>query len=115
MPFSTAFLSANGGDRVPTVFYCVSLLISALLNMKVGRVATSPPMVDPSAASEDIAYIRRRGMSVALGALVALIVSFFVPAAAQAALITIPLWRFLLARRAAQGTRPAPAPGKKSR
>ena len=26
LPFSTAFLSAYAGDRVPTIFYCVSLL-----------------------------------------------------------------------------------------
>jgi uncharacterized membrane protein len=115
MPFSTAFLSANGGDRVPTVFYCVSLLTSALLNLRVGRIATSPPMVDPSVPAEDIAYIRRRGMSVVLGAMVALIVAFFVPAAAQAALITIPLWRLLLARRAATKTRRGSTAGRKAR
>jgi uncharacterized membrane protein len=116
MPFSTAFLSANGGDRVPTVFYCVSLLLCAVLNVRVGRIATSPPMVDPSASAGDIAYIRRRGMSVVLGAAVALIVGFFVPAAAQAALISIPLWRYLLTRWAARDApRPAPAPRRKTR
>ncbi len=116
MPFSTAFLSANGGDRVPTVFYCVSLLLSALLNLRVGRIATSPPMVDPSVSAQDIAYIRRRGLSVVLGASVALIVAFFVPAAAQAALISIPLWRYLLTRWAAKGAaRPASTARRKAR
>jgi len=116
LPFSTAFLSANAGDRVPTVFYCVSLLTCALLNMRVGRIATSPPMVDPSVPAGDIGYIRRRGMSVVLGAAGALIVAFFVPAAAQAALITIPLWRFLLTRWAVRdGPRPAPTPRRKTR
>jgi uncharacterized membrane protein len=116
LPFSTAFLSANGGDRVPTIFYCVSLLICALLNLKVGRVATSPPMVDPGVSAADIAYVRRRGMSVALGAVLALLVAFFVPAAAQAALITIPLWRYLLTRWAAgDSARPAPVPRRKAR
>ena len=107
LPFSTAFLSANGGDRVPTVFYCVSLLTCALLNMRVGRIATSPPMVDPSIPAGDIAYIRRRGLAVVLGAAVALLVAFFIPAAAQAALITIPLWRWILTRWAARD-----APGR---
>ena len=109
MPFSTAFLSANGGDRVPTVFYCVSLLLCALLNLRVGVIATSPPMVDPAVSAEKIAYIRRRGLSVVLGAIVALLVAFFVPAVSQAALVSIPLWRYLLTRWSARGgSRTAP-------
>jgi uncharacterized membrane protein len=116
MPFSTAFLSANGGDRVPTVFYCVSLLLCAVLNVRVGRIVTSPPMVDESIPAAEIAYIRRRGLSVVLGAAAALLVAFFVPAWSQAALISIPLWRYLLTRWAARGApRPAPAPRRKSR
>jgi uncharacterized membrane protein len=116
LPFSTAFLSANGGDRIPTIFYCVSLLICALLNMKVGRIATSPPMVDSSVPAADIARLRLRGISVVLGAMVALIVAFFVPAAAQAALITIPLWRLVLTRSLARSSaKPSPAARKKAR
>jgi uncharacterized membrane protein len=103
MPFSTAFLSANFGDRVPTIFYCGSLLLTALLNMRVGRIVTSPPMVDEKVTSEQIAYVRRRGLSVALGAGLALAVSFVVPALGQTALISIPLWRLALNRWAARG------------
>ncbi|MGZ8999366.1 MAG: TMEM175 family protein [Allosphingosinicella sp.] len=116
LPFSTAFLSANPGDRIPTIFYCVSLLTCALLNLRVGRIATSAPMVDPSVSAADIANLRRRSLSVVLGAIVALIVAFFAPAAAQPALITIPLWRFALSRWSAKSVaKPAPAARKKSK
>jgi uncharacterized membrane protein len=103
MPFSTAFLSANAGDRVPTIFYCVSLLISALLNVRVGRIVTSPPMVDETVPADQIDYIRRRGMSVVLGAAVALAVAFVEPRFSQGALISIPLWRLALTRWAGRG------------
>ena len=116
LPFSTAFLSANGGERIPTVFYCVSLLICALLNMKVGRIATSPPMVDQTVSATVIAHMRLRGLSVVLASSVALVVAFFLPAAAQPAMIMIPLWRLALTRLASRsGSGPAPAAGKKAR
>ncbi len=103
MPFSTAFLSAHVGDRIPTIFYCASLLLTALLNVRVGRIATSPPMVDESVAPERIARVRRRSLGVLLGAATAFVISFFVPILAQAALVSIPLWQLLLNR----GARPA--------
>jgi uncharacterized membrane protein len=98
MPFSTAFLSAHTGDRVPTVFYCASLLLTALLNVRVGRIVTSPPMVDDKVPPEQIAYIRRRGISVVLGAAFALAVAFVAPQFGQASLVSIPLWRWALTR-----------------
>jgi uncharacterized membrane protein len=103
MPFSTAFLSANTGDRVPTIFYCASLLLTALLNVRVGRIATGPLMVDEKVPAEQIAYVRRRGISVALGAGFALVVAFVVPQLGQIALVTIPLWRWALGRWAGRG------------
>ena len=108
LPFSTAFLSANTGDRVPTVFYCASLLLTALLNVRVGRIVTSPPMVDERLPADQIAYIRRRGISVVLGAAFALVVALIVPEFGQMSLISIPLWRWALTRWADRGGR-APA------
>jgi len=102
MPFSTAFASAHYWERVPTIFYCAMMLATGLLNMKVGRIATSPPMVDRSLPAEQIAYVRRRGVSVALGATTALAVSFVAPSFGQGALITIPLWRLALSKYAAR-------------
>jgi uncharacterized membrane protein len=99
MPFATAFFSLNAAGRVPTLFYCVTLLLASLLNMKVVRIATGPEMVDPQVEPDAILYCRRRSASVALGAVTAIALAFFAPRFAQAALITIPGWRWLLVRR----------------
>jgi uncharacterized membrane protein len=96
MPFATAYLSSNFLQRVPTIFYCAVMLAAALLNLKVNRTATSPPMVDESASADDIVYVRIRGLSVALGAATALILSALFPQIGQLGLISIPLWRFPL-------------------
>jgi uncharacterized membrane protein len=96
MPFATAFLAQNMSARVPTLFYCVTLLAAALLNVRVVRIATGPEMVDPAVDPATILYCRRRSLSVALGAATAILAGIFVPRYAQIALITIPLWRRLL-------------------
>jgi uncharacterized membrane protein len=96
MPFATAYLSSNSLQRVPTIFYCMVMLVAALLNLKVNRTVTSPPMVDEKASPDDIAYVRVRGLSVAMGAATAVVLSAVVPAYGQLGLITIPLWRLPL-------------------
>lgn len=98
MPFFTAFLSNYSNQRVPVVLYCCWLLLTALLNLRLGRLATSPPVVDPSVSAEVIAGIRRRGLATVLGAVTAIIVGIFspFPVLAQVSLMAIPLWRVLL-------------------
>lgn len=96
MPFATAYLSSNFLQRVPTIFYCAVMLLAALFNLKVNRTATSPPMVDENASAQDISYVRIRGLSVALGAATALVLSAILPTFGQLGLISIPLWRLPL-------------------
>lgn len=98
MPFFTAFVSNYSNQRVPVVVYCSWLLLTALLNMRLGRLATSPPVVDPEVSAETIAMIRRRGVATALGAATAIVVGLLspMPILAQTSLVTIPLWRLLL-------------------
>lgn len=100
MPFAAAYLSANIMQRVPTIFYCGTMLALALLNLKVNRTATSAPMLDEAANPEDVVYVRRRGVAVMLGAASAVIVSIVKPEFGQMGLLTIPLWRVLLTRAA---------------
>jgi uncharacterized membrane protein len=104
MPFVTAYLSSNIFQRVPAIFYCVVMLAAALLNLKVNRTATSPPMVDESASPEAVRYVQQRGASVVLGAATAVALAFVMPAFCQAGLMTIPLWRQLLTWRAKRRT-----------
>jgi len=104
MPFFTAFLSANGASRFPVVVYCGWLLLTALLNIRLQRIVTSAPVVDPDASPVQTATIRRRGYTVALGAATAILVAAIspFPALGQMALLSIPAWRLLLERRARQ-------------
>jgi uncharacterized membrane protein len=100
MPFVTAYLSSNIFQRVPAIFYCLVMLAAALLNLKVNRTATSPPMVDENASPQAVLYVQQRGASVVLGSATAVALAFVMPAFCQAGLVSIPLWRRLLARRA---------------
>ncbi|MEA3002517.1 MAG: potassium channel family protein [Sphingomonadales bacterium] len=103
MPFATAFLTHNIGERVPSLVYCFVLLMAALLNILVVRIATGPEMVDPNADPIAVAYCRRRSLSVAFGALTALVLSFWFPRYCQIGLASIGLWRRLIAGRAPTG------------
>jgi uncharacterized membrane protein len=106
MPFVTAYLSANLNERVPSLVYSVTLLLAGLLNLKVNWTATSAPMVDEEIDFETIAYVRRRGMAVVLGAVTAIVASLLLPKVGQAALISIPLWRRVLTATRIPGPRP---------
>jgi len=99
MPFVTAYLSSNIFQRVPAIFYCLVMLAAALLNLKVNRTATGPPMVDEHASPEAVAYVRQRGASVVLGSATAVALAFVMPAFCQAGLMSIPFWRRLLTWR----------------
>lgn len=96
MPFVTVYLAAHFTERVPTLVYCVVLLVAALLNLKVNMTATSTPMVDAAVPAEQRAYIRHRGLAVILGAATAVALTFVVPPVGQLGLISIPFWRMAL-------------------
>lgn len=98
MPFVTAYLSSNMSARVPTLIYCLTLLLAAIFNLQTNRAATSPPLVSEDAPAEEIAHVRRRSKSVVLGAATAVILSIIVPQFGQIGLVSIPLWRKLLER-----------------
>jgi uncharacterized membrane protein len=101
MPFVTAWLAQNLYARPPALIYCATMLAAAAFNVKVVRTATGPDMIDPKTSAEDIAYVRRRSLSVLLGSAMAVALGFVLPQMAQAGLITIPIWRRLLMRRKA--------------
>lgn len=100
MPFVTAWLAQNLYARPPALVYCGAMLAAASFNVMVVRTATGPDMVDPGTRAEDVVYVRRRSLSVLLGSATAVALSLILPQMAQAGLITIPIWRRLLTRRA---------------
>ena len=99
MPFTTSFMGAYMGAVVPTALYNALMLVTGLLNIRLVRVVTSPPVVSESADPAVIAVTRARGWGVTLGAACALALSFVDARFSQMALITIPFWmRFVIAR-----------------
>lgn len=100
MPFTSAYMSENFGEVVPTVLYNAHLLATGLLNLILVRKVTGAPFVDPRYTPRDIAVTRARGWGVTIGAALAIAVSFAAPVLAQITLISIPLWVRIALRRA---------------
>jgi len=100
MPFATAYMSENFGEKVPHALYNGVLLATALLNLRLVRKVTDTPYVDEAASAEDVAVTRARGWGVIGGAALAVLMSLVAPLWSQFALITIPLWMTLAIRRA---------------
>ena len=96
LPFSTSFMSQNIGTLVPVQLYNLSLIAAGLLNIRLVRMVTAPPVVSEAVSAERIAIVRARGPAVVLGGLCAMLVAFWDPRFSQMALVTIPLWLRLL-------------------
>ncbi|MDB5707425.1 MAG: hypothetical protein JWN66_4541 [Sphingomonas bacterium] len=99
MPFATGFMGGNIGTIVPTALYDATLVFCGLLNVRLVRIVTSPPIVNEAASEETIAMTRVRGWAVVLGGGSALAFAFVDPRFSQFALISIPFWRRLLQAR----------------
>lgn len=98
IPFFTAFSSEYYGHRVPSALYCFWMVLIAVANIWVQRIATSPPVVGERIAKAHCRVIRQRGLATLLGTLTAFAVALLYPWAAQTTLVTISLYRLLLQR-----------------
>ena len=102
MPFVTAYMSANATAHLPVALYCVWLIVTGLLSHHLQRIALAAPVVDPSAPARRVREVRRRGLSVVVGAACALVLALVIPrpftGMALTALMTIGLWRRWLTR-----------------
>jgi uncharacterized membrane protein len=96
MPFVTGFMSSNYGKVGPAVFYWSWMLLTALLNLKVNRMATGPAMRAEHVSEDEAAQVPRRSVAVLLAASSALVISLFAPLFAPFGMATVPLWIFLL-------------------
>jgi uncharacterized membrane protein len=98
LPFFTGFMSNNVAGRLPTVLYCVWLLLAGLANLWLQRAVMKPPVVDEHADPAHLAFLHERGESVALGAATATLFTAILPVPNMGliALATITLWRILL-------------------
>ena len=100
MPFTTAFMGSYMGAVVPTALYNISLVVTGLLNIRLIHIVTSVPVVSEHVDRATIMLTRSRGWGVTLGAVCALALSFVDARFSEMALMTIPLWMHLSARRA---------------
>lgn len=100
IPFTTAFMASYMGATVPTALYNLSLIATGLLNIRLIRIATSPPVLAEHADRATVLLTRSRGWGVTLGAVCALALSFVDARFSEMALLTIPLWMRLSAMRA---------------
>ncbi|MBO9577060.1 MAG: DUF1211 domain-containing protein [Sphingobium sp.] len=99
MPFATGYMSTNLGHAVPSIFYNLTLTALAALNAWIIFIATGFGHVAGEPFEPSKRDMRARALSVIVAALLAVIVSILVPNfLSQIALITIPLWRMLIAR-----------------
>lgn len=92
VPFASAFVSLNFGDRVPTLAYCAVIALCGLLNCAVVWIATAPPIVAQNATALDREAIRLRSLSLVLGALTAAAVGYLQPKWGLAAFASVRLW-----------------------
>lgn len=101
LPFFTAFMSGNPSGRLPSLLYCLWLLLAGLLNVRLQRTVTAPPVVSPHAPPAAVENLRARGPAVTLGAATAaaLVLLSPYPTMGLMGLATIGLWRRLLGRR----------------
>ena len=96
MPFVTGFMSSNYGKVGPAAVYWGWMLLTALLNRRVNRIATGPAMRAEGVTAAQAAEVPRRSLAVLIAATCALAVSLFAPLFAPVAMATIPLWIFVL-------------------
>jgi len=106
MPFATAYMGLNMGQRVPSLLYDTVLLATAILNIRLVKLATSPPVVDEHADPLTIARTRARGWGVAAGAVIAFVLNFIFPPISQFGLMTIPIWLRIATARAEKRANP---------
>lgn len=99
MPFATGYMSANLGYAVPSLFYNLTLTALAILNARIIFLATAFGHRAGDHFPPKTRDLRARSLSVIIAAALAVLLSIVVPQLlSQVALLTIPLWRLLLAR-----------------
>ena len=104
MPFSTAFLSTNIGQLVPSVFYNVSLALTAFGNLAVIMIATDAARGHSRHKPNDARTIRLRAQVVLAAAIVCVGLAFLAPKLSQ-----IPMAGLLLLDRFIRSRSVSPA------
>jgi uncharacterized membrane protein len=95
LPFSTAFLGENLGYFVPALFYNISLLVTALVDWNLTRVAISTGLVPVSRRATE----HRHSAIVAGSALLCLGLTWLATEWSQLGMLAIPIANAIFKRR----------------
>jgi uncharacterized membrane protein len=99
MPFATAFMTKNLGQFVPALLYNSVLVLVSLLTLRVVRVVTAEAYAEASGSDAvELRFFRVRTVAILVASLLAVLLSFWWPGYSQLALVTTPLWLYLLRR-----------------
>lgn len=99
MPFATAFMTKNLGQFVPALLYNSVLVLVSLLTLRVVRVVTDEAYAEASGKeAAQLRFFRVRTMAILVASLLAVLLSFWWPGYSQLALVTTPLWLWMLRR-----------------
>jgi uncharacterized membrane protein len=103
MPFATAFLGANLGRFVPALTYNLTLLITALLDWNVTRVAASAQVLSQQVARSD----DQRSMLLIGATLLSIALTWWVPQFSQMGMLLVPIGFAAVARQDRRRTKVA--------
>lgn len=95
MPFATAFLGANLGRFVPALTYNITLLVTALLDWNVTRVAASAQLLSGQVVRSD----NVRSMVLIGATLLSIALTWWVPQYSQLGMLLVPIGFAAVARR----------------
>ena len=94
MPFSTALIGENLGMFGPALFYNLTLLATALCDLRLVHKVEQLGIADGPLTGE-----KQGGTAVVIGAALSTALTFVFPPISQMGMATIPLWIWLLKRK----------------
>jgi len=98
IPFPTALMSTHFTDRVPQMFYAITLIVAGLCQYRLLKRALQAPYLYPDVTEDDVAVAIRRSLGMPGMALVALLLAIRWPGLSNLPLMLTPFFVMLLAR-----------------
>jgi uncharacterized membrane protein len=98
IPFPTALMSTHFTDRVPQMFYAITLIVAGLCQYRLLKRTLRAPYLYPDVTEDDVAVAIRRSLGMPGMALVALVLAIWWPGLSNLPLMLTPFFVMLLAR-----------------
>ncbi|MGY3230594.1 putative membrane protein [Luteibacter sp. HA06] len=98
IPFPTALMSTHFTDRVPQMFYALTLLVAGLCQYRLIRRTLRPPYLYADVTADDVTVATRRSLGMPCMALLAIVIAIWWPGLSNIPLMITPLFIVLLVR-----------------